>query len=63
MGLQCSALKFVCYAMRIAMLCYEISTKTPPHTEEFHIFWGKKKSQILPLLCNMNIYYFKKINK
>lgn len=50
MGFQCNALKFVCYAMRnkgpndmVAMLCYEISTKTPPYTEEFYIFGGKKK--------------------
>lgn len=29
----------------VAMLCYEISTKTPPYTEEFHIFGGKKNKK------------------
>lgn len=45
----------VCYAM----IYYEIWTKTPLDTEEFHTFRSKIiKNQCLPLICYVNIYYF-----
>ena len=45
----------LCYAM----VCYEIWTKTPPHTEEFHTFRSEIiRSQSLPQNYYANIYFF-----